>query len=194
LSSREPSSFEVFLTVLLSNIAARRYKRYVDSFGLTGSERVLDYGSGSGRISRHIAQRLLQGNRHLTCVDVSAVWIHTIQKRLKKYPNVDFKLGNISSLAIDDNAYDVAVVHFVLHHVDERERQEKVDVLSHKLKVGGRLLVREPTREGHGTPVEKIRQLMSKAGLRERDSRITRSLVMGQIYEGVLEKGRDVIL
>jgi ubiquinone/menaquinone biosynthesis C-methylase UbiE len=158
--------------------------------GLTGSEIVLDYGSGSGRISRHIAQRLWQGNGHLTCVDVSTVWIDTVRKRLKKYTNIDFKLGDISSLAIDDDAYDVAVVHFVLHHIDERERQKKVGVLSRKLKAGGRLFVREPTREGHGTPVSEIRQLMSQAGLRERKSRMTRSLLMGPVYEGVFENVR----
>ncbi len=112
----------------------------------------------------------------------------TIRKRLKKYPNVDFKLGDIASLAINDNAYDAVVVHFVLHHIDKRERQEKVRVISRKLKAGGRLFIREPTREGHGTSVNEIRQLMSAAGLHERDSRMTRSLVMGRVYEGVFEK------
>jgi ubiquinone/menaquinone biosynthesis C-methylase UbiE len=188
LNSEEPSSVEVFFTVSLGNLAAGRYRRSVESFGLIGSEKVLDYGSGSGRISRHIAQRLLQRDGHLTCVDVSAVWMDTVRKRLKKFRNVDFKLGDISSLAIDDNAYDAIVVHFVLHHVDEHEREEKVGVLSRKLKVSGRLFIREPTQEGHGTPIDEIRQLMSKAGLRERDSRMTRSLVMGQVYEGVFEK------
>ena len=149
---------------------------------------MLDYGSGSGRISRHIAQRLLRGSGHLTCVDVSTVWMNTLRKRLKKYPNVDFKLADVASLAIDDDAYDVVVVHFVLHHIDKRERQEKARVLSGKLKAGGRLFIREPTREGHGTPADEIHQLMSKAGLHERDSRMTQSLVMGRVYEGVFEK------
>ena len=187
MDSREPGSVEVFLTVLSGRVTARRYKRYVDAMGLMGSEMVLDYGSGSGRISRHIAQRLLLGNGHLTCVDVSTVWMDTVRRLLKKYTNVDFKLGDISLLAIDDNAYDVVVVHFVLHHVDRKERQEKVGVLSRKLKAGGRLFVREPTREGHGTPVDEIRQLMSTAGLCERESRMTRSLLIGPVYEGVFE-------
>ena len=97
---------------------ARPYKRYVDSFGLAGNEVVLDYGSGSGRISRHIAERLLSGEGHMTCVDVSKVWMETIQKRLKKYPNVDYKLGDLAACDITDSAYDFVVVHFVLHHVE----------------------------------------------------------------------------
>ena len=86
---------------------ARPYRRYVDSFDLTGNEVVLDYGSVSGRISRHIAERLLSGKGHLTCIDVSNVWIETIQKRLKKYPNVDYKPSDIAALDIADNAYDI---------------------------------------------------------------------------------------
>jgi ubiquinone/menaquinone biosynthesis C-methylase UbiE len=190
-NSKEPGSLGVFVTVLLGRLAAHRYKRYVDTFGLTGGEWVLDYGSGSGRLSLHIAQRLLQGDGHLTCVDVSAVWIDTVRRRLKKYPDVDFQLGDISSLAIDDDAYDVVVVHFVLHHLDEHERAEKVGVLARKLKTGGRLYIREPTREAHGTPVGEIRRLMAQAGLRERNSKTTHSLAMGRLYEeGMFEKVR----
>ena len=150
---------------------------------------MLDYGSGSGRLSRHIADRLSHGTGHLTCVDVSAVWMATVRKRLKKYPNVDFKLGDISSLAIDDNTFDVVVVHFVLHHVDERDRQEKLDVLARKLKSGGRLFIREPTRGGHGIPADTIRRLMTDAGLHERGARMMRSLVMGRVFDAVFEKG-----
>ena len=167
---------------------ARPYKRYVDSFDLTGNEVVLDYGSGSGRISRHIAERLLSGKGHLTCVDVSKVWIETIQKRLKKYPNVDYTLGDIAALDIADNAYDIVVVHFVLHHVEKDQRQEKVDILARKLKPHGRLFIREPTREQHGTPAVEIRALMSTAGLHERESRMSRSLIMGEVFDGVFDK------
>ena len=167
---------------------ARPYRRYVDSFDLTGNEVVLDYGSVSGRISRHIAERLLSGKGHLTCIDVSNVWIETIQKRLKKYPNVDYKLGDIAALDIADNAYDIVVVHFVLHHVKEDQRQEKVDILTRKLRPHGRLFIRKPTREQHGTPALEIRALMSTAGLHERESRMSRSLIMGEVFDGVFDK------
>ncbi len=82
---------------------------------------------------------------HLTCVDISRVWMDTARKRLKKYPNVDFKLGDVSDLDIEDGAYDVVVIHFVLHHVDKNVRAENVSSLPHKLKEGGRLFISEPT-------------------------------------------------
>jgi ubiquinone/menaquinone biosynthesis C-methylase UbiE len=186
--STEPNRLQVFFTVLLGDRLSRPYKRYVNSFGLAGNEMVLDYGSGWGRISQHIAQRLSQGNGHLTCVDVSKVWIETIQKRLKKYPNVDYKLGDIAALDIADSAYDIVVVHYVLHHVPTHEQQEKVAILARKLKPHGRLFIREFTRAQHGTAPAKIRALMSAAGLHERESRMTRLLIMGEVFDGVFDK------
>ena len=139
-------------------------------------------------LSQPIAERLARGTGHLTCVDVSRKWMRVVQKRLKAYSNVDFKLGDIVSLDVSDGTYDVVVMHHVLHHVDRLVRQEKVDALARKLKDGGRLFIREPTREGHGTPVDEIHARMSVAGLRERSVHMTRSFAMGQEYEGVFEK------
>jgi len=167
---------------------SRPYKRYVDSFGLAGNEMVLDYGSGWGRISQHIAERLSHGNGHLTCVDVSKVWMETIQKRLKKYDNVDYKLGDIAALHVADGVYDIVVVHNVLHHVAKDEQQQKVAALARKLKPRGRLFIREFTRAEHGTPPVEIRALTSASGLTERESRMTRSLVMGEVFDGVFDK------
>jgi ubiquinone/menaquinone biosynthesis C-methylase UbiE len=185
--SGEPNRLQVFFAVQLGARISRPYKRYVDSFGLVGNEMVLDYGSGWGRISQHIVERLSQGG-HLTCVDVSKVWIEALQKRLEEYSNVDYKLGDIVALDIADSAYDIVVVHNVLHHVAKDEQQEKVAILARKLKPHGRLFIREFTRAEHGTPTAEIRALMSAAGLHERESRMTRSVIMGEVFDGVFDK------
>jgi ubiquinone/menaquinone biosynthesis C-methylase UbiE len=99
------------------------------------------------------------------------------KKRLKEYPNVDFKLGDIASLDIPDDAYDVVVVHFVLHHVDGDARQKNVSILSRKLKKGGRLFIRDPIREGLGTPVYEVKQLMSNVGLHGRAFQMEKSFL-----------------
>jgi ubiquinone/menaquinone biosynthesis C-methylase UbiE len=182
----EPSSLKVFTTVLGGYVNSRSHTRYVEGFGLTGNEWVLDYGSGSGRITRHIAERLARGGGHLTCVDISTVWMDVVKRRLKQYSNVDFKLGDIASLDIPDDAYDIVVVHFVLHHVDAR--QKCVNILSRKLKKGGRLFIRDPIREEHGTPVHEIRQLMANAGLHERSFQMENSFHMGPRYNGAFVK------
>ncbi len=184
----EPSALKVFTTVLGGYVNSRAYQRYVESFGLTGGEWVLDYGSGSGRITRYIAKRLSLESGHLTCVDVSTVWMDVVKKRLKGYPNVDFKLGDIASLDIPDDAYDVVVVHFVLHHVDVDVRQKNVSILSQKLKKRGRLFIRDPVRKEHGTPAQEIRQLIANAGLHEREFHMEKSFHMGPRYSGTFVK------
>jgi ubiquinone/menaquinone biosynthesis C-methylase UbiE len=184
----EPSSLKVFATVLGGYVGSRSYQRYVESLGLTGGEWVLDYGSGSGRITRHIAERLAPESGHLTCVDISTVWMDVVKKRLKGYPNADFKLGDIAALDIPDDAYDVVVVHFVLHHVDADVRQKNVSILSQKLKKGGRLFIRDPVREEHGTPAHEIRQLMANAGLHEGAFQMEKSFHLGPRYSGVFVK------
>ncbi len=186
--SKEPSRFEVLVANLEGYVYSRNYDRYVGSFGLTGSEWVLDYGSGAGRMAQHIAERLSPESGRLTCVDVFEAWLDVVRKRLKRYPNVDFKRGEISALDIPDSTYDVVVLHFVLHHVEQEARQKNIGVLANKLKRGGRLFIREPIREGHGTPEREIRQLFSDAGMSERESHIEKAAFMGAIYSGVFVK------
>ncbi len=185
---KEPSSLEVVLSKLEGYMYSRNYDRYVGSFGLKGSEWVLDYGSGSGRIAQHIAGRLTPTEGHLTCVDISAVWMDVVRKRLKQYSNVDFKRGEISALDIPNDAYDVVVLHFVLHHIEQEARQKNVGILAHKLKKGGRLFIREPIREGHGTPEREIKKLLSDAGMSECEFHMEKSAFMGAIYSGVFIK------
>jgi len=79
-------------------------------------------------------------------------------------------------------------VHFVLHHVDADARQKNVSILSRKLKKGGRLFIRDPIREEHGTPAHEIRELMANAGLHEREFNMEKSFHMGPWYSGAFIK------
>ena len=186
---KEPGFLEIFITLVLGRfISSAFYQQCVDSLGLKGNEKVLDYGSGSGFGSKHIAKYLLKDGGQLTCVDISKVWMKTIKKRLKKFPNVEFKHGDISNLNIEDNRYDAVIIHFVLHEVEKHSRQDKVNILSSKLKKKGKLIIKEPTRKTHGIPLQEIRDLMTSAGLKETDFKISKSRLFGQRYEGIFSK------
>jgi ubiquinone/menaquinone biosynthesis C-methylase UbiE len=179
--SYEPGSFEVFLTVTLGTLFGGMYKEYVDRLGLKGNERVLDFGSGSGNPARFIAPLLTDGGR-LTCVDVSRTWVDVAQRRLGKYPNVEFKLGDIAALDLPDAGYDVVFVHFVLHDIAAAERPRIVQHLALKLKRDGRLFIREPLRF---IAPEEIRLLMRQSGLAEVGASIMNVRTQGNVYEGV---------
>ena len=99
--------------------------------------------------------------RHIVCVD------DPLKETDAWNQNVDFKLGDIVSLDIENATYDVVTIHFVLHEIDESLRQEKVNALSQKLKSDGRMFVREPLSVRHGMPPDEVRALVSSAGLYE---------------------------
>jgi ubiquinone/menaquinone biosynthesis C-methylase UbiE len=142
------------------------YGSYFQSFGLKGDEKVLDFGCGGGAGSRCLLKLLNRGG-HLTCIDISDFWIERAKRRLRKSMNAECTAGDIRSLDIPDSSFDVITTIHTLHDIEPTERQAIVDALSRKMKSGGVLLIREPTKKSHGMPVEEIRTLMSNAGLRE---------------------------
>jgi len=155
------------------------YNPYFKTFGLRGNEKVLDFGCGGGAGSRCLAN-LLNKDGHLTCVDVSRYWIRKARKRLKKYPNVECKSGDIRELDISDSSFDVISAIHVIHDIAPAERQDIVKTLSQKLKASGLLFIREPVKKSHGMPVEEIRTLLSDAGLNEIEHKETKSEYMGK--------------
>lgn len=124
----------------------------------------------------------------MTCIDISKKWMGTIQKRMNKYPNVDFKLGTIFDLDIPDNSYDAVVIHYVLHDIGPNLREEIVKALSKKLKNNGKVYIREPLADNHGMPAAEIRELMIKAGLTEIDFKINKVRLVGESTEAVFQK------
>ena len=189
MSFEEPSSLRVYLGLLAGRILfGSYYKGYIQGLGLMGNEWVIDYGSGTGEASKHIARTLLRGGGHLTCVDISDALMKVTRKRLATYTNVDFKLGDISELDIPDDHYDLVVIHFVLHDIPKGQRQEKVEALSKKLKRTGRIFINEPVDKDNKSLPEEIRHIMASAGLREISFESDRSTLLGRACQGVFEK------
>jgi 2-polyprenyl-3-methyl-5-hydroxy-6-metoxy-1,4-benzoquinol methylase len=188
LSFPEATPVSVFLDGLEQSLASPFYGRYAASLKLKGHEKVLDFGGGSGSLSRHLARILRKGGGRVTCMDISPGWIEVAKKRLRKYPNVDFIQGDILEMQIEEGSYDAVVIHLMLHHIRRDVQQQTVNALARILKAGGMLFIREPTKESHGTPLDGIRELMTNAGLSEVDSTVYKSMIMGQCYAGVFRK------
>jgi len=189
MSAKEPS----ILRVLEDSVAVRWlmrgiYRRYAQGLGLCGEERVLEVGQGSGALSRFLAALLDQDCGELVCADVSRVWLDVARRKLRRFPHVEYKLGAVTELGLEDNYFDAVVVHCMLHDVDAELREELVRALAKTLKPGGKLFLREPMRTGHGLPVEEIRRLMSGAGLREASSEAGRMPHMGPTFAAVFVK------
>ncbi len=161
------------------------YNPYFKTFGLKGNEKVLDFGCGGGAGSRFLI-KFLNGDGHLTCVDVSNYWMKRAVKRLKKYPNVKCRTGDIRSMEIPDSSFDVISIFHVIHDIAPEDRQDTVTVLCRKLKGDGAVFVREPVRKSHGMPAAEIRALFANAGLRESDCKESKSE-----YRGIFKSESD---
>ena len=182
MTFHEPSTLEVLLTVAVGTVARSVYQKYVDRLGLQGHEQVLDYGSGAGTPARMLARKLLKGGGQVTCVDISEAWLQTARRRLAQYPNVSFRLGELSSLDLPDAAYDVVFVHFCLHDIPAGQRPHVVEHLARKLAPGGKLFIREPLQQ---LAQQEIARLMRQTGLNEIGSSTSQVPLMGPAYEGI---------
>jgi SAM-dependent methyltransferase len=189
MAGYEPTPLEIHLTLLLGTLASGFYRGYINSLPLTGAERVLDFGSGSGVCSRHLADRLARGGS-LTCVDGSRGWMTVIRRTLRRYRNVTFCLADLSTDAdrsgLPEHGFDALFIHFVLHDIPAAGCECIMRRLAGKLVPGGRLFLREPLEPG-GRSVEDFRQMLARAGFREIDSHPQAHWFTGPILVGVYQ-------
>lgn len=141
------------------------YTDFIKTLNLKGTESVLDFGSGSGAGSRHLAKILQHG--HLTCVDISDFWMAKAKKRMKKYCNVDYYTGQLPELNLKSNSFDVIYIFYVLHDVEKEYRSGILNEMFRLLKEDGRICIKEPQREYDGMPVAEIKELMTDSGFYE---------------------------
>ena len=186
-SFKEPNRILAALQAFTTGIMARTYYRYyIEGLGFRGDERVLEYGSGSGAMSQYLAKTLRNG--HLTCVDISRVWMGYMKKVVRKYPNIDLMHGDIADLRIPDESYDVVFVHYIIHDVPAGFQREKMRIALTKLKKGGKVFLREPTSPGHGIAPEKVRAIMRENGLTEISSATGKSPQGTPTFQGIYVK------
>lgn len=161
----EPSKGEMlFANFALKTFLRFRYSRFVNNLRIAGGEEVMEFGSGPGVMSKMIARRL--GGGRLTCVDASRNWMEDAKRNLSGVRNVSFMLGDVGQMKFP-RSFDLIVIHYVLHEIPESQRADVAGALASNLKEGGRICVREPTKDSHGMPPEEIVDLMRSAGLFE---------------------------
>jgi 2-polyprenyl-3-methyl-5-hydroxy-6-metoxy-1,4-benzoquinol methylase len=164
------------------------YRKFVRSLDLRGDERVLDFGCGPGAASKFIAQTLQKGKGELTCFDISEKWIARANKNLGRFSNVEYQTQDIRTWEKKNGYYDTVVVHIMLHDIPQLERPEVIKALAQKMKRGATLIIREPTKEGHGIRPEEIQGLMTTNGLKEIVSGLAKRPLMGSYYTGFYRK------
>ncbi|WP_353893685.1 class I SAM-dependent methyltransferase [Proteinivorax hydrogeniformans] len=175
----KPSFLHIILDSTLMNLLAPFiYGKYYDTFNLKGDEKVLDFGSGGGLGARELAKRLPYRGE-LWCVDTSTYWTNKAKKRLNKFKNVKFYVGDIKNKDIPKGYFDVITINAVLHDITPAQRQEVIMNLVKKLKQGGKLLIQEPIEPSHGMEIKEIQLILNNANLKEASHSVKRSAYQG---------------
>jgi SAM-dependent methyltransferase len=183
----DPPAWDVTVTRLLGRtLLSPVWGGWVERIGLRGAESVLDFGSGSGQLSRRLALAVGPAGR-LTCVDRSLRWLEVARKEMVDLAWVDFHLGSPGELP--PAAYDLVHLHYVLHDVPPGQRGQVAEELAGRLRAGGRLALREPLYYG---PLDlgEVRELFDRVGLRLSEGPTRRRWLAGTVVEVVFQLRR----
>jgi SAM-dependent methyltransferase len=101
--------------------------------GAVRAQRVLDYGCGTGSLTRLLTQQF----QAVSGYDPS---LRSLEEARSAAPSVRFHQAESD---IPDAAFEVAILSGVLHHVPPLERSRVLESVVRKLCVGGRLFVFE---------------------------------------------------
>ena len=92
-----------------------------DTAAIKPGETVIDLGSGAGN-DVFIAQRIVGTTGRVIGIDMTQAMIELAQQNACKlcYDNVEFRLGDIEQMPIDDNTADVVVSNCVINLVPDK--------------------------------------------------------------------------
>ena len=104
-------------------------------FNVKETIKILDLGCGTGNVSMTVKERFPRSK--LTCVDLAENMIEMARAKLSKYSDIEYQIGNFSTLNFDDN-YDVIVSSLALHHLkSDEEKKQLYNKIYDALSVGG---------------------------------------------------------
>ena len=133
---------------------------------------VLDIASGDGVL----AELLAPHSRRYVCVDASPRVVAAAAERLRRFPNVEVRAGDMHALPFADGTFDLVVLMHALTYA--AKPAQAVTEAARVLKRGGRLLLSSLAKHEHRAVVEAyshvnlgfgekdLRKFIDKAGLK----------------------------
>ena len=101
--------------------SAQLAPRFLDAVAMSGPRRVLDVGSGTGNLTRAVAERW--PGCTVIGVDPSAAFVEAARERTALVASrVSFEVGEAGDLPLDDGSVDAALALLVLNFVPDADR------------------------------------------------------------------------
>lgn len=96
---------------------------------------ILDVACGPGSLTHDLA--LTFPKARITALDLSFPYLKEAQKRLKKFPRINFLQGNAEELPFKDQRFDAVTCSFLFHELPQKNRQNVLRECLRVLKPGG---------------------------------------------------------
>lgn len=123
------------------------WKRLIIAVDAKPSEKIIDVGCGSGKLTLMIAKTLKEDGE-IIGVDASENMIKECNRNnLYKDSPVRFQIGIMEKLPFNDNYFDAVISSLAIHHVPRDTKIIAFREFERVLKSGGRLLILD-----HGKP------------------------------------------
>jgi ubiquinone/menaquinone biosynthesis C-methylase UbiE len=137
----------------------------LDRLNLHQGMRVLDVGSGPGRLSIPAAQRVGPDGK-VVALDIQPAMLDKLKKRAeaKNLGNIQPALGGIGEGLLEENAFDRALLVTVLGEITDRKAA--LEEIYSALKPGGILSVTEIIPDPHYQSRNTVLSLAESAGFR----------------------------
>ena len=133
--------YDILVPLMTLGQEGRYRKVAIGLLGLTGRERVLDVGCGTGVLTRQIAGRLNGSEACVYGLDAAPKMIQVARRRALGLQHIRFDVGVAETLAYEDEAFDCAVSTFFFHHIDAELKRRSLAELRRVLKPGGCLVI-----------------------------------------------------
>lgn len=118
----------------------RLLRAAVERMELREGEHVLDKGSGTGYIAKLIAQRVGPRGRVLG-LDLGPEMLRRARRRCKGFKNVEFRRERIDEPLPYREEFDKAFISFVLHGLEQPQREQVIKNAYQALSPGGRFFI-----------------------------------------------------
>ncbi|HAR43376.1 MAG TPA: hypothetical protein DCS07_12225 [Bdellovibrionales bacterium] len=114
------------------------FRKELNHLEIAERAQIVDAGSGSGVVSRYLAEAYPQSS--VTGFDFSELRVRQAQRAATGLSNLCFKTASLDRLPISSAQVDLIVCRFVLEHLSATEQKAVLDEFYRCLKPGGRII------------------------------------------------------